>query len=497
MICVSIGRGRHRHMIAEHRHLAENGAQLVELRLDYINGEPNVKRLTAERPCPVVITCRRRRDGGKWSRSEEQRQVLLRTAIAEGVDYVDLEEDVAGLIPRFGKTRRIVSMHDFRKTPPDLEEIHARLCDLDPDIVKMATMANQPSDNLRMLKLVRASRVPTVGICMGDIGIPSRVLTGRFGAPFTYATFHQERALAPGQLSYEQMKEVYRYDRINDQTEVFGVIADPIGHSLSPLIHNAAFGRMEMNRVYLPFRVPRENLSEFIDHASELYIKGLSVTIPHKEAVLEKLTRPDEAVQGIGATNTVLFKDGERYGYNTDSSAALSSIEEAIAGDPEFAAESGLPRATALVLGSGGVGKAIAFGLLQRGAQVVVTDGESERAKDLAKRLNCRSIEWPLRHTAGANLLINGTPIGMHPNVDESPYEEHHLRSSMIVFDAVYNPENTLLVKNARSRGCKVITGVDMFVRQACMQFQLFTGQDGPADLMREVIKRATAAVRM
>ncbi len=158
MICVSIARGRHRHMIAEHRHLVQQGAKLVELRLDYINGEVNLKRLLADRPSPVVITCRREQDGGKFSGSEEQRLMLLRSAIAEGVEYVDLEDDVAGLIPRYGKTKRIISLHDFRKTPDDLDEIHDRLAAHDADIVKFATMANQPHDNLRMLQLVRDSQ---------------------------------------------------------------------------------------------------------------------------------------------------------------------------------------------------------------------------------------------------------------------------------------------------------------------------------------------------
>lgn len=209
MICVSIGRGRHRFVIAEHQHLAERGAELVELRLDYINGPVNVKRLIADRPTPVVITCRRWRDGGKFRGSEQERLVLLRTAIAEGAEYVDLEEDVAGQAPRFGATRRIVSLHDFRRTPDDLEAIHRRLGQLDADIVKISTMANHPGDNLRMLRLVEKSKVPTVGLCMGDMGIPSRILAGRFGAPFTYATFSEERALAPGQLSFEQMTETY------------------------------------------------------------------------------------------------------------------------------------------------------------------------------------------------------------------------------------------------------------------------------------------------
>jgi len=203
MICVSIGRGRHRHVIAEHKHLVEQGAALVELRLDYINGQVNLKRLLPERPGPVIITLRRPQDGGKYSGSEEERRMLLRTAIAEGVEYVDLEEDAAAVIPRYGKTKRIISLHDFRKTPENLEEIHARLAALDADIVKLATLANHPHDNLRMLKLVQNAKTPTVGLCMGDIGVPSRVLSGRYGAPFTYATFHHERALAPGQLSFD------------------------------------------------------------------------------------------------------------------------------------------------------------------------------------------------------------------------------------------------------------------------------------------------------
>ena len=172
MICVSIGRGRHQHMIAEHRHLVERGAQLVELRLDYINGEVNLRRLLTNRPCAVIATCRRERDGGKYTGPEDTRLLLLRTAIAEGVEYVDLEEDVAALVPRFGKTKRIISYHDFRKTPDDLAEFHARIQAMDADIVKLATMANHPRDNLRMLLLIRSANIPTVGMCMGDMGTP-------------------------------------------------------------------------------------------------------------------------------------------------------------------------------------------------------------------------------------------------------------------------------------------------------------------------------------
>ncbi len=481
-------------MIAEHRHLVAAGAKLVELRLDYIRGAVNVRRLVTDRPSPVVIACRRECDGGMFSGTEEQRLMLLRTAIAEGVEYVDLEEDVATEIPRFGNTKRIISLHDFRKTPDDLEAIHQRLLALDPDVIKITTMANHPNDNLRMFRLVERSKVPTVGFCMGDIGIPSRILAGRFGSPFTYATFHHERVLAPGQLSFEQMSEIYHYEAINRETEVYGVIADPVGHSLSPLIHNAAFQHAKLNKVYIPIRVPREDLPNFIDHAREWGIKGLSVTIPHKEAVLPNLTEVDSAARGIGAVNTVVFDEDRRIGYNTDYRAAMSSLEEAMAEDGQQ--ESPLKGKSAMVLGAGGVGRAIAYGLARRGCQLTLADGETERAIQLANRLKCRWVEWANRHTVGAEVLVNCTPIGMHPNVDETPFDRHHLRPAMVVFDVVYNPENTLLIKEARTRNCTVITGVDMFVRQAGMQFKLFSDQDAPADLMREIIKRATGAAK-
>lgn len=502
MICVSIGRGRHRHMMAEHRHLVEQGAELVEYRLDYISGEVNVKRLLTDRPGPVLVACRRERDGGKWNKSEEQRLMLLRTAIAEGVEFIDLEDDIAGSIPRFGKTKRVVSLHDFRKTPDDLDAIYQRLAESDPDIVKICTMANHPRDNLRMLEMVDRAAIPTIGLCMGDIGIPSRILCGKFGSPFTYATFHHERALAPGQLSFQQMTEIYRFDDIHRETDVYGVIADPVGHSLSPLIHNAAFAQAKLDKVYVPFRVLREDLDQFIDDAPRLDIRGLSVTIPHKESVVAKLTQADGAVRGIGAANTVVFRDGERLGYNTDYRAAIDSLEESMGVQPAVGQEtesesSSLKDKTALVLGSGGVGMAIAFGLARRGARVVVADGVAGRAADLARRLDCRQIDWTARHSVTPDLLVNCTPVGMHPNVDETPFDKHYLRPAMVVFDAVYNPENTLLIKQARQQHCRVVTGLDMFVRQACLQFKLFTGRDGPAELMRSVIKRAIGAVKV
>jgi len=497
MICVSIGRGRHKHMIAEHKHLVEQeGAELVELRLDFITGSIKLKRLMDNRPCPAVFTYRRERDGGRYDGDENDRLMVLRSVIAEGADYVDLEEDIADQIPRYGKTKRIISYHNFRETPGDLPALHARMKKLDPDIIKIATLANSPWDNVRVLELVRQSDVPTVGLCMGDMGMPSRILGGRFGCPFTYSTSSNERTLAPGQIGFRQMVDLYRYEQITDDTELFGVVADPVGHSLSPALHNTAFVDKGMDRCYLPFRVPREHLNFFIEEVCpRLGVKGLSVTIPHKEQAIQNLKKPDPSVLGVGATNTIVFdKDGPS-GYNTDCSAAMDSLDTKL--DPSWIKEGGsLDGTNVLILGSGGVSRGIAWALRQRNAIVHISGRTIEKAEDLAKSFKCQVVPWEDRGNVKVDVLINGTPVGMHPNVNDTPFDQAWIKPNMVVFDTVYNPEQTLLVKQAKLQGAQVVTGVEMFVRQAALQFEYFTGETASKELMRSTLKKITGAVR-
>ena len=499
MICVSLGFESVEQMLAEHRRAAAAGAELVELRLDYLQGPFDVRQLLADRPGAAIVTCRRKDDGGRWAGTEVERQALLRAAVAAGADYVDLEEDAAAAISRSGRTRRIVSHHDLQRTPDDLETIHRRLARLDADVVKIAAMAVSPHDNLRMLQLVRKAAVRTVGFCMGEIGIISRVLAGRFGSPWSYAA-PEGQAVAPGQPTFAQMKDLYRYDQIDATTGVYGVIGDPIGHSLSPRLHNTAFIARGLNKVYLPLRIPPACLPEFIDDAPELGIQGLSVTIPHKETILAKLARPDDAVKGIGAANTALFDGRDWSGFNTDYQAAMDSLEEAMENSGRQAdkslAVSPLRGKKVLVLGAGGVARAIVYGLVVRGAEVSLCDGVPARAEQLAARWKCRAVSWTDRHAAPVDVLINCTPVGMHPKVEETPFDAAHLRAAILVFDSVYIPESTRLLTEAAERGCRVVRGADMFVRQAALQFEMFTGQDSPTELMREVIRKALTEKR-
>jgi 3-dehydroquinate dehydratase/shikimate dehydrogenase len=291
------------------------------------------------------------------------------------------------------------------------------------------------------------------------------------------------------------MKSVYRYQRINAATKVYGVVGDPVGHSLSPLIHNAAFDSLGINAVYIPFRVPRLHLEEFIQQFDRLPVQGYSVTIPHKETAASLASERDAAVELTQAANTLVRRENGGFAaYNTDYQAARDSLAANLPHLPD-GTPGNLTGRSVLLLGAGGVARAVAHALHREGAVLSITNRTPERTQLLAEEVGCRAIDWAARHSVICDTLVNCTSVGMHPNVDESPIHPSLLKPGLVVMDSVYTPETTLLVKEARSRGCHVLTGVDMFVRQAALQFELFTGREPPLELMRKVVKHALSPV--
>ena len=216
------------------------------------------------------------------------------------------------------------------------------------------------------------------------------------------------------------------------------------------------------------------------------------MTIPHKEKILKCINALDDDVVGVRACNTVVFKDINAYGYNTDISAAVNALRDAI--DTDQSSESPFTDKSVLILGNGGVARAIAFGLKKAGGNIVICGRDSQKADDLADTVGCKSALWDDRSTVEADIIVNCTPVGMQPNMDESVFEKEWFKKETVVFDTIYNPERTLFIKQAREAECQTVTGVDMFVRQAAKQFKLFTGHDADAKLMREEVKRATSA---
>lgn len=492
-VLVVIGRTRHKMVVAELQEAVKRGAKFIELRLDFLAKAVDFKRLTPLKQCPWVATLRRPADGGRYNGTEPERMMLLRQAIVSGAfEWVDLETDIAGTVPRFGPVKRIVSYHNTAETPQNLDDIYANMLKQDADVYKLAVTAHSADDVARVLHLQRTAPKPTVAFCMGDVGQPTRFLALKFGAPWIYAAFNKERGIAPGLPSLDEFRTTYNVRAINPNTKVFGVVGDPLAQSLSPLLHNHVYQKLGVDALYLPFRVPRGQLPQAIETYEQIPVSGYSVTIPHKEVAAGLARESEPNVQTTGSANTLVRRDDGKFtAANTDFAAAADALKAHLAERAKDGPAAQLSQLSILILGAGGAARSVAFALHREGAQITIASRTYERAQKLAEDVKCKAVDWHARHNVSFDVLVNCTPVGMHPNVDEAPCHFSVLKPGTTVFDTIYNPETTLLIREARSRGCDTVTGVDMFVRQAARQVELFTGLTPDLDAMRQIVRKA------
>jgi len=465
----------------------------AELRLDAMR-EFDLARLLASPPCPVIVTYRPRREGGRYDGPEPARLEVLRQAARLGARYIDVEHDALAGLGDVPPAKVIASYHNFAETPADLAAIHARLAATGAAVVKVAVMANHILDTVAVLRILRDARIPTIALSMGPRGVITRILAPKFGGFLTYAAAppahsrrdEGDREAGPGQVSLAEMRDLYRADRIGRATRLYGVIADPVGHSLSPRIHNAAFAETGLDAVYLPLWVEGDPAA-FVQAMREFEFDGYSVTIPHKQAVMAAVDEIEPLARRIGAVNTIQRRpDGRLFATNTDWTAGLAAIEAVVG--------AGWVRGKrALVLGAGGVGRAMVFGLSERGALVTLTDVDARRAGVLAREVRAATCSLDRALGRPYDILLNCTPVGMHPKTAESPVPPEFLRQEMVVYDAVYNPLETRLIREARAAGCRTVPGIEHFVRQAVEQFELWTGRPAPVETMRRVVVEALA----
>jgi 3-dehydroquinate dehydratase/shikimate dehydrogenase len=488
------------------------GAEILELRTDYLenltidlvkNLIPETENATKQ-PLPVIVTCRDRKQGGAKPYPEQLRIGILAEAVRNGCDFIDCEyenflsaavqEMLKPVLADNSNTRLILSAHDFKSRFEDIERLYHDILTACPTAIpKLVYTANHINDCFEAFDLLHNTSGDSIVFCMGAAGLVSRIIAKKLGSFVTFASINAEAATAPGQLTIEQLKGLYRYDSIDADTELFGVIANPVGHSLSPAIHNACFADEGMNKLYLPLLVEggREEFDEFLNNvlAREwLDFKGFSVTIPHKQNALNFVKAKDGFIEPlaekIGAVNTLIIgSDGKLSAYNTDYAAALDAITSTM----------GITRADlkdlpVAVIGAGGVARAIVAGLSDIGARIKIYNRTVEKAEKLAAEFNCDFAGLSDLSNVEAKLLINCTSIGMHPNIDATPFPQECLKEDMVVFDTVYNPAETLLLKQAKQAGAKTIDGISMFVNQGLAQFKLFTNADGNAELMRKTI---------
>lgn len=474
---------------------ASKVADIIELRLDYMK-DPDLKRLLGCRTKPVIVTNRPIREGGKFQGNEEDRITPLKHAVELHADFVDIEHDSVHKIRRAGTTKLIVSYHNFRETPKDITNVYQRLSQSGADIIKIVTFANTITDNITIYRLLQQAKIPTISFCMGEYGMISRILYKKFGSYLTFASLRTGKESAPGQVSIHELLNTYQIRKQDNHTSIYGLIGNPVSHSIGPVIHNTLFREMDIHGVYVPFKV--DDMNEFMREFRELNVKGFSVTIPYKESVMSHLGDIDPIAQKIGAVNTLLNKDGLFIGFNTDCEAAVKVLEEIIQ-RPSVQKRSetditsrvmSLRNKKVALLGAGGAARAIAFGLKERGVLITIYNRHYERAQSLARDVGCFSRKYEDIQLLDADIIVNATPVGMFPKVNETPLDKSILKPGMVIFDTIYNPLETRLLQEARSQGCAVVGGLPMFVRQAAAQFKLWTGQTPSLDLIEKVALR-------
>lgn len=470
---------------------AQAVADVIELRIDYLE-QPDALPFRGVAAKPVIVTCRSTRDGGEFRGTEAERIRLLQAAVDAGVDYVDVELEAFGSIKRSGKTKLIASWHDFEGTVENLDEVHRKLVATGADVVKLVTFARDVRDNIRLLELTRTSRTPTIAFAMGERGQVSRILTGKFGGFLTFGSLETGKESAPGQITARQLRELYRYPTVGPATQLYGVVAKPVAHSMSPAIMNASFAAMGIDACYVPMLT--DDAPATVKAFRTLNFAGYSVTLPHKETVMEALDEIDDLARQIGAVNTIVRRDdGSLWGTNTDCAAAISSIEDALSGTPK-SGTSPLAGKRVTIIGARGVARAIGFGLKHAGARITICNRTPAKAEELAAELGCATAALTEAGSLGANVICNATSVGMHPDVEESPVPASVFKPGMVAFDAVYHPLETRFLREAKSTGCVIVTGLEMFVGQAAEQFRLWTGRQAPTELMRNVALEHLAA---
>ena len=471
---------------AEFRGLANRPGFLIELRLDsYADlSVSNFERALKVFGPNVAVTYRHPLEGGRNPHvTDNERLGFLLHAARNGVKYVDIE---ARSLPRKfdkGSSKLILSFHSFAGVPElgQLLRQWRSMRDTGADIVKIVCLPQMVEDSVPLLRLLiqlRSAGSSVIVLGMGEAGFWTRIAGPLFGTPLTYARGVNAPGTAPGQPSWHDLEELYRYRQIRPGWPVYGVIGNPIAHSLSPLLHNTALRELNLDGVYIPFKVEGDPVT-FVKDFEPIGLKGVSVTIPHKEAITALCAELDATGKAIGAINTlVLQPDGTWHGVNTDVDAAMDSLES-VAGS--------LAGRKTLVLGAGGAGKAVAYGAKTRGANVFLFDQARERAAALAGTLGATALAASDLAGLKADVVVNASPVGMHPNVENSPLKKEEIPEGGVVFDVVYNPLRTRLLKMAEERGCKTLTGLPMFIRQGLRQFELWTGKQAPY----EVVERA------
>ena len=488
-VCIAMGFPEAQRLLESARRETNAGESFFEFRLDYLpvpeQGIPVIRKFLSAHPdCCILATCRRHQNLGKFNGSVEDQIRILNAALDAGARAIDIEiesaENVAARLETFrGKGSLILSYHNYDGTPSP-ETVLRRMMRIPADGYKIVTTARKPSDNYRILSLTKTHpRTPVVVLAMGEIGFPTRVLSTAWGGLFTYAAPNASEGTASGQVSARLLRHLYRVEKFSRAAKIYGVIADPVRHSISPAVHNRAFQSHRMDAVYLPFLVQPAQLKDFFILADKLPVAGFSVTIPHKQKVMRYLDIIDPLARRIGAVNTVWKKAGKWRGANTDAEAVTVPLSRKLR----------LAKSSILLVGNGGAARSAAYGLLESGAKVSIVGRNPDRVRSLAKACGAEPLVREQAEARKFDAVVHATPLGMYPHT-EGCFFQNSIPADL-VFDMVYNPIETTLTRHAQQQGLTVVSGLQMFVEQAVRQFEIWTGCSAPRTVMEKAALEA------
>ena len=452
-------------------------ADLIELRLDCFTTEPdNLADVVKNIATPVILTFRPSEQGGHRDLTRQARQNFWNDVAPRGESiWWDIESDLAHeLSPDW--SRVIVSHHDFNGVPDDLQEIYQRLAATPAHVIKIAFQAHDIIDCIPAFDLLARARRESreiIPIAMGNSGIVTRVLGPSRGAFLTYGSLDDENATAPGQVTARDLRELYRISEIDQDTMVCGVIGLPVMHSISPQLHNGWFAAEGLNGVYLPFEV--KDVHSFLTRmvhprtrALDWNLRGLSVTAPHKQTVIEHLDWLNPIAQEIGAVNTILVKADRLLGFNTDAPGFFVPLVEKFDSWPDR---------RAAIIGAGGAARAAIWALQKLRTDITIFARNPSNGQSLGDSFGVDCEPLASATFGDYDLVVNTTPLGSGAYIDQSPATAEQLTGVRIAYDLIYNPADTRFLREARKAGCETIGGLEMLVAQAKIQFELWTGR--------------------
>jgi 3-dehydroquinate dehydratase/shikimate dehydrogenase len=491
--------------LADNVKRAQEVADLVELRIDCV--EPTeidatlkeVASLQNTASVPFILTLRSAEQGGGRPIAAAERVEFWLHKSQFGVpksfpDFADVELELLEsdyLRQQLSNMRLICSHHDFVGVPGDLEDIYSRMAATNASILKIAVQADDATDCIPVFNLIERARREgreLIAIAMGQVGVMTRILGPSRGSFLTYGSLNKDSATAPGQVTARELREVYRIDSIDRETQIMGVIGRPVAHSISPHIHNAAFAQAHLNAVFIPFEV--HDLDRFIrrmvrtsSREIDWNLRGFAVTAPHKSAGMKHLDWIEPAAKEIGAVNTIVVQDGGLQGYNTDAVGFIGPLKSRIGS---------LEGVRCAVIGAGGAARAVVWALRQERAIVTVFCRDPEKAKAIRDpfEVSCRPLAGATFF--GFDIVVNATPLGTRGELEtETPVTAEQLRGVRLAYDLVYNPLATQFLREAREAGCETVGGLEMLVEQAVEQFRLWQGKEPDVESMRDAAKRA------